>query len=387
LIIVFSVVAAGFASGLTRLETSISLPRMFMPGSDIRQQYGWFEEHLGPTVTGDLTLSFAPLTDDDDPLKRLDLVKRAHLTALQLENVYGVMSAMSFVPAVPTRRSISATATRGVIRQLIRDPDSSLGKLAFIHRDEDAEVWRISVRMAQGGDTDLRKEIVSVRTAVEEELADSDIPVRVSFTGSVAIVQTAQQVLLYDLFRSFLSAFAVVAVVMMILLRSVIGGLVAMIPNLFPTVALFGLMGLLRSPLDIGSVMTASVALGIAVDDTIHLLSRFGSRRARGFGQIRAAFGALGQCGWAMFQTTLVCGLSLMAYWFSDFVPTSRFALLMFALLTAALAGDLLLLPALMSSYLGRWLSRTVGSDPSAELSAELPDGPPPNDVRRLPVR
>ena len=134
-------------------------------------------------------------------------------------------------------------------------------------------------------------------------------------------------------------------------------------------------------------MMTASVALGIAVDDTVHLLSRFGSRRARGFSQRRAAFGALGQCGWAMFQTTLVCGLSLMAYWFSDFVPTSRFALLMFGLLTAALAGDVLLLPALMCSSLGRLLSRTVGSDPHAEITAERPDEKRPNDIRRLPSR
>ena len=57
-------------------------------------------------------------------------------------------------------------------------------------------------------------------------------------------------------------------------------------------------------PLDIGSVMSASVALGIAVDDTVHLLSRFGSRRARGLGQIRARMRTR-QCGWAMFQTTM----------------------------------------------------------------------------------
>ena len=387
LIVGFLVFAACLATGLWRLETSVNVPRMFLPDSDIRTTYAWFEENIGPTVTGDLTVTFKPLGENDDPLVRLEMIKRAHLVAYRLENVDGVLSAMSFVPAIPKRRSLSATATRGVVRQLIRDPESSLGKLAFIHRDDSAEVWRISVRMPQGEDTDFRSEIVTVREAVRKELDGSDIPVEVSFTGHVSIVQTAQQVLLNDLFRSFLSAFGIVALVMMVLLRSVLGGVIAMIPNLFPTVALFGLMGLVRSPLDIGSVMTASVALGIAVDDTVHLLSRFGSRRARGFGQIRAAFGALGQCGWAMFQTTLVCGLSLMSYWFSDFVPTSRFALLMFGLLTAALVGDVLLLPGLMASPVGRWLSRTVGSDPEAKISADQPTREPPKDVRRLPTR
>tara|TARA_R110002049_G_scaffold47902_1_gene138417 strand:+ start:124992 stop:127412 length:2421 start_codon:yes stop_codon:yes gene_type:complete len=387
LIVGFLLVAGLLATGLTKLETSVNIPRMFLPDSDIRQQYQWFESNLGPTVTGDLTITFEPLAEEDDPLERLDAVKRAHIAAYQLENVDGVLSAMSFVPSIPRGRSLSATATRGVIRKLIRDPESSLGKLAFIHRDDQAEVWRISVRVPQRQDTDYREQIETIRQAVVDELQDSPTGAGVSFTGHVAIVQTAQQVLLHDLFRSFLSAFAVVAVVMMFLLRSVLGGLIAMVPNLFPTVALFGLMGLIRAPLDIGSVMTASVALGIAVDDTVHLLSRFGSRRARGFGQIRAAFGALGQCGWAMFQTTLVCGLSLMAYWFSDFVPTSRFALLMFGLLTAALVGDVFLLPGLMSSSLGRWLSRPVGADPAAKISADQPPPSPLIDFRRLPRR
>ena len=190
------------------------------------------------------------------------------------------------------------------------------------------------------------------------------------------LVQRAQEVLLRDLFRSFLSAFVAVAVVMMLVLRSVPGGFVAMFPNLFPTVALFGAMGLLREPLDIGSVMTASVALGIAVDDTMHLLSRFGAQRARGLGPLRASYGAIRQCGPAMTQTTLVCGLSLLIYWLSDFVPTSRFAVLMFGLLTAALVGDFIFLPAILSSRLGRVLTRPVGSQRGAEVTSDRPRWP-----------
>ena len=184
-----------------------------------------------------------------------------------------------------------------------------------------------------------------------------------------------------------MTAFGIIAVVMVLMLRSVIGGLIAMVPNLFPTVALFGFMGLIRLPLDIGTVMSASVALGIAVDDTVHLLSRYGSRRAHGLGQIRAAYGALSQCGWAMFQTTLVCGLSLMVYWFSDFVPTSRFSLFMFGLLSAALLGVVFLLPTLMSTPLGRWLSHTVGSETAGEVYADEHTTEAPRDVRRLPTR
>ncbi len=372
-------------SGLFRLTTTVSVPRMFESESDIRKSYAWYEQNVGPTVTGELVLTFPAMTDDEDAIDRLKVVKQAHLAAYQMDNVDGVLSAVSFVPAIPKRRGLAASAARGAIRKLIRDPASSLGQLDFIARHGQQESWRLSIRMPQGDDTDFGAEIAKIRREMTEELSDSEIPVDVTLTGHVAIVQKAQQVLLRDLFRSFLTAFAIVAVVMMVVLRSVVGGLLAMMPNLFPTVALFGVMGLSRSPLDIGSVMTASVALGIAVDGTIHLLSRYGSRRERGFGQIRATFGALGQCGWAMFQTTLVCGLALMCYWFSDFVPTSRFALLMFGLLCAALIGDVLLLPAMMASPMGKFLARTVGNDPGASLSTDQPGGAQPRDVRRIP--
>jgi len=143
-------------------------------------------------------------------------------------------------------------------------------------------------------------------------------------------------------------------------------------------------MGLIDMPLDIGSVMTASVALGIAVDDTIHLLSRFSSRTAKGIRTKKAAWGSLRQCGMAMVHTTLVCGLSLMVYSFSDFMPTRHFAFLMFGLLGIALVGDLVLLPALMVSPLSRFLARPALADPDSELSADEVDETQV-DARRLP--
>ncbi|TWU08446.1 efflux RND transporter permease subunit [Stieleria varia] len=386
MIILFLVIGGVFSAGLFRLQTSVNLLRMFSPDSSIRTEYAWFEENVGPTSSADALLTFPPLTDDDNPLTRLAVVQNAHVSALKMDSVGGVLSAITFMRSVPTGRSIGASSRRAAMVKMLREPDGPLMKTNLIHRDSAAETWRISMRMWQKEDTNYSAELLEIEKAIEDSLDDAEVPVELTMTGHVAIVEEAQTILLDDLFRSFLTAFAVVAMVMMVLLRSVIGGLIAMIPNLFPTVALFGFMGLVGTPLDIGSVMTASVALGIAVDDTIHLLSRYGSRRARGIGQIRAAHGALAQCGWAMFQTTMVCGLSLMTYYFSDFVPTSQFSILMFGLLTAALFGDVFLAPSLMSSSLGRFLARTVGVDPEAELWSDEPS-PEPIDARRIPAR
>ncbi len=387
IILTFLLITIGFSFGIKNLETSVNVPRMFLPNSDIRRQYDWFEKNIGPTVSGDLLIWFPPTRSSDDPLDRLEIVKKAHKVVLEQEWVGGVLSPLSFIPPVQMGSSLFATANRSAIRSLLASPDSSIGKLKFISRDSQAEVWRISMRMPQNETVDHGAMISEIRDAVKKELADSSVDVKITLTGHVAIIQKAQEVLLRDLFKSFLAAFGIVAFVMMFVLRSFIGGIIAMLPNLFPTIALFGWMGLSRTPVDIGSVMTASVALGIAVDDTIHLISRYGSRRARGIGQIRAVYGSLNQCGWAMLETTLVCGVSLMAYWFSDFVPASQFAVLMLGLLIAALLGDVFMLPAMMASPLGRWLARPVSADPKAEIGSDQPHPKRPRDTRRLPRR
>lgn len=388
----FGIATAIIATGLAKLDTSVSIPRMFAASHPLRTQCDWFERNIGPTVNGELLLRFNGSNRESDAIDRLELVRDSHLAIAQTENVGGVLSAISFLPAVPKGRGLSATASRSVIRAQLVDPESAIGTLGYISRDDQAEVWRISFRLPLTLHSNFEPDIQAVRDAVNQALSaaiskagDKSITrPEVVLTGGVKIAQEAQVLLLHDLFTSFISAFAVVAIVMMLLLRSFIGGIVAMLPNLFPTIWLFGYMGMVDMPLDIGSVMTASVALGIAVDDTIHLLSRFGSRRAKGIRNKKAVWGSLRQCGMAMVHTTLVCGLSLMAYSFSDFMPTRHFAFLMFGLLGVALVGDLVLLPALMASPLSRYLSRPTLADPEAELSADEVDATH-IDARRLP--
>ena len=150
-----------------------------------------------------------------------------------------------------------------------------------------------------------------------------------TLTGHVVIVEEIQRVLLEDLVRSFAAAFLIIAIFMSIMVGNVVGGVLSMVPNIIPTLVLFGTMGWCGYSLDIGLVMTASVALGIAVDDTLHLPSHFRSARRQGQDLESSALGALRYCGLAMFQTTVICGSSLAIYFASEFKPTQRFAVFM----------------------------------------------------------
>jgi predicted RND superfamily exporter protein len=128
--------------------------------------------------------------------------------------------------------------------------------------------------------------------------------------------------------------------------------------SVFPTVLVFGTMGLLGIVVDVGSVMTPCVAVGVTVDDVIHFLlcHRQGVRQGLSTGQ--AANLAYQTCGRAMIQSWGIIGIGLSAFALSSFTPTFRFGMLMLLLLTAGLVGNLLLLPALLAGPIGRWTAR-----------------------------
>lgn len=202
------------------------------------------------------------------------------------------------------------------------------------------------------------------------EADDKDAQIFTAYTGIVPIVYKAQRTLLHSLIESIGLAFVMIALVMMILLRrwrervsvgnllNVRGGLISMLPNVFPVVVIFGIMGHLQILVDIGSMMTASVAMGVAVDDTIHFLNWYRKGLQMGKSRhdsIRLAFDKVAT---AMTQTTLIAGLGLSAFAFSTFMPTQRFGIMMLFLLAAALVGDLVFLPALLAGPLGKYFGK-----------------------------
>ena len=216
----------------------------------------------------------------------------------------------------------------------------------------------------------LTGEQPSMDQPASKTAAENGAAIHCVYTGVIPVVYKAQRTLLFSLMDSIGWAFGLIAIVMMVLLRrgdrswkhavNPVGGLLSMIPNVFPVVLIFGLMGHLGVLVDIGSMMTASVAMGVAVDDTIHFLTWFRKGVRQGMSRRDAIMLAYSRCAMAMTQTTLIGGVGLSVFAASTFTPTQRFGVLMLALLAAALIGDLILLPALLASPIGRFFAPAV---------------------------
>ena len=204
-------------------------------------------------------------------------------------------------------------------------------------------------------------------------------------TGMIPLFLRTQQAVLESLIRSFAMAFGVIALVMMVLLRNPLAGLITMLPNLLPVGMVFGLISWGGLFVDIGTMITASVALGIAVDGTLHLLTWFREGLNRGLSRQDAVSEALGHCGPAMWQTSAAVGLGLFMLFPAELLLISRFGWLMAALIGTALIADIVFLPALLAGPLGMLIERSVNTTADQEQTTGTGNehgGPSPHLTR-----
>jgi len=237
-----------------------------------------------------------------------------------------------------------------------------------VHEDGHAEeLWRISARVSAVQEVDyalfkadLQRKIDPILARLATEGVEG---ITVDYTGLVPLVYKAQHSLLDGLIAGFITDFAIIVIVMVILCRAASAGLVLLLPAAFPAVCVFGGMGwgnsILKSLdagtllIDIGTVMAPSVALGVTVDDVVHFMLWFRRGIVDGLDRREATMLAYKGCARAMYQSWGVIGIGLSVFSLSPFGPTQRFGYMMLSMLTVALVGNLVLMPALLAGPLG----------------------------------
>ena len=174
-----------------------------------------------------------------------------------------------------------------------------------------------------------RQDYLNAEFAKVQKLHFPDEELSVSASGYSVLTNYLEQRFLRDLALTYLTAFVLMSLLFMAIFRSWRLLAISIVPNLFPAIAVLGGLGLLQFTLDVGSLMTASVALGIAVDDTLHFLLWYRDKSAKGLSSFQATCDALRYCGLAMLQTTVVFGAGLSLYTLCGFLPTVRFGALL----------------------------------------------------------
>ena len=203
------------------------------------------------------------------------------------------------------------------------------------------------------------------------------------YTGVVPIVYKAQRMLLDSLIQSTLWSVIMITPLLMFIARSASAGLVAMLPNVLPVLMVFGGMGWLGIDVDVGSMMTASIALGVAVDDTIHYLNWFREELDRLGDRKKAIIAAYKHCATPTIQAATISGLGLSIFAISTFTPTQRFGILMLVILWLGAVAELIFFPALLAGPLGAFFKPRKKPGQAAATDEATTAGPPQLQVVR----
>lgn len=202
-----------------------------------------------------------------------------------------------------------------------------------------------------------REAVASIERVVAH---GKSLGLNVEATGKYYLYQQTNEYVVQSFLTSFGSASVLIGIIMMVFLRSVKLGFISMFPNIVPLFAGGVLLRIIGQPLDMGTVLVASVCLGISIDDTSHVLANFAYFRRQGMAPNRAMRHVMAHTGPALLSTNAILITSFASFATATFVPNVYFGVLTAFVLTMALVADMFFTPALLLESPEREAARAV---------------------------
>lgn len=339
-----------FAVGIAFIQQEYFFMQDLNETTDVQRAYRYLDEHLGSAVPFEVEITSRGGRPVTDPavLRQIDRIAE-RLRAVP--EVGKVLSTADFVKEMNRlveggdAAAFRIPETREAVAQELllyslgsTDPTAS-------YMTVDAAHARISARTPDMGQRKFHEITALMESFVAREI-DPDL--QVIFTGAGPMIVVLVDRLVADMVSSLLSAFLIIAAIMYLEFRSVSLALLSMIPNVMPLALIAGIMGFAGIALSPATAVTFCVALGIAVDDTIHFLVRFRREYETDHAWGDAVRRTMRGTGRAMVFTSVVLALGFMVLATSSFTANRHFGMLSALLMVAALFADLLVTPALL---------------------------------------
>lgn len=276
---------------------------------------------------------------------------------LEVEKIHDYLEALPEIGKV-----LSIATTLKVVRSLSEDrvPDDydltlyrklfpEEPKKSFLdpYLSKDANQIRINLRIEETDPKLKRTELIAkIKQFLIDEMQISED--RIRFTGMTVLYNNMLQSLYTSQILTLGMVFLAILFMFFILFRRFYLSLLAMVPNIFSSLVILGLMGWLDIPLDMMTITIASITIGIAVDDTIHYIHRFQAEFAAVPKYLDGVLRCHESIGRAMYYTSITITVGFSILTLSNFIPTINFGLLTGLAMILALLGDLILLPLLI---------------------------------------
>ena len=373
------------------IRTDSNFQSFFRADDPIRQATDAINEYL----VGSMAFYVAIDGDESHIINKWDTLRRIKDLQMYIDTLPGVDKTVSFVDycELIDRGAQSGGGTDIIVSpsgEIIEAPAAGAQTTFWDNPEQLGGVLQI-VTLSPGSfervvNIDFSRTNILVRTTLAqssdimalveqiETFATNTFPpeLKVRATGNLVLLTKTTGDIISGQVQSLSLAAGIIFVIMAGMFLSLRVGLIAMIPNVFPLLVFFGLMGLSGAVLNLGTSIVASIALGIAVDNTIHFMTRLSAEVRKTSDQEQALLTTLSTIGKPALYATAILFLGFLVLGFSRFVPIQEFGLLSAVTMLAALVGDLVLLPAMIATtkIITVWdlLYLKLGKDPHTTI-------------------
>ncbi len=334
----FAVLALMFTVGAMRVRVNSPLLADLAADHPVQHANRLAEERLGGVIPLDVLIpspegpSIAAYTPER--------MSRVEALAADLRELAGVLSVSS--PTDMLRQ------LHPLLENVPAEDALMLMPIALLLAPEQVRHWvddrhhlmRLRVRMANLDTTEAMALFHTIRQKYAVRLGPDSQPI---LTGQGYVGQQVNHQLVAHFQRSFWVGLVLVVLVLAVALRNLRLAIISLLPNLFPLIVVAGVMGFTGIDLRYTSALVLTVVFGLAVDDTIHVLSELRAHRA--FSDPMGA--ALASAGAGVVWTSVVLAGGFSVLLASTFVPNQVLGGLLTLAAGAAVLADLILLPAL----------------------------------------
>jgi predicted RND superfamily exporter protein len=242
--------------------------------------------------------------------------------------------------------------------------------------DRDHSKTRISVKVPWMESANFSRMLDRIEQILEDVFNDD---VRFSLTGMSVILARTYPATLNSMYRSYIIAFVVISLILILLVGDFRIGLASILPNILPIIVVMGLLAAFDINLDMTSIMIGSIAIGLVVDDSLHFIYNYRRLWMQSQDPGYAIKQTLQTTGRALLVTSVVLACGFFSLLFATLLCLVQFGLLLGITILLALLADFLFLPALLVLCTGKPVRPETVSKPLPNPVTNLDQGANPS--------
>lgn len=346
IIMCIAIVAAIAIFGLSKLSVENSFINYFKKNTEIYQGLSFIDKELGGTIPLEIVFDDIASAYWADASLREEF-HEVHNYLDNLPSIGKVLSIDTFMQVL--KDSNEGKAPNGFLLVLGKNnmPDFAKSQVLKPHISDETDQIRIVARVNEtSSGLDRNQLIIDIKKALVENYYFNEDDFY--FTGTFSLYNNLLQSLFSSQIKTILTVFTIIFILFLIVFRSLSIALIAVAPNIIPSLVILGLMGLVGIPLDIMTITIAAIAIGIGIDNAIHYISRFKTELLVDSDYVSSMYRAHNSIGVSMFYTAATVAIGFLVLILSNFIPSIYFGILIAIAMLNAVIVNLTLLPKLL---------------------------------------